>query len=137
MVGDLSELTAHRALADARSRQVLAGLMALRDGDFSVRLPVDWAGTDGRIAEAFNEAIGREQQITQEAARLSAIVGKEGRLTQRMAVPGAVGGWADKVYGQTIPVGESFLTYTLREPHGVLQQSVDDCREPPMNWPRA
>ena len=39
------------------------------------------------------------------------------------------GGWADKVYGQTIPVGESFFTYTLREPHGVCGQII------PWNFP--
>ena len=49
--------------AEARSRQILAAIMAFRDGDFSVRLPADWAGTDGRIAEAFNQAIAHEDRI--------------------------------------------------------------------------
>ncbi len=44
--------------ADPRSRQLLAAMVAFRDGDFSVRLPADWDGIDGRIAEAFNQAIG-------------------------------------------------------------------------------
>ena len=44
-------------LAEAQSRQILAAMVAFRDGDFSVRLPADWPGTDGRIAEAFNQAI--------------------------------------------------------------------------------
>jgi acyl-CoA reductase-like NAD-dependent aldehyde dehydrogenase len=39
------------------------------------------------------------------------------------------GGWADKVFGQTIPVSESFFTYTLREPHGVCGQII------PWNFP--
>jgi len=39
------------------------------------------------------------------------------------------GGWADKVYGQTIPVSDSFFTYTLREPHGVCGQII------PWNFP--
>ena len=33
--------------ADGLSRQLLAAIIAFRDGDFSVRLPVDW---DGRRA---------------------------------------------------------------------------------------
>ena len=53
---ELQELRASRTAAEARSRQMLAAMMSFRDGDFSVRLPVDWAGTDGRIAEAFNQA---------------------------------------------------------------------------------
>ena len=71
--------------------------MAFRDGDFSVRLPTEWMGTDGRIAEAFNQALAHEERISHEVERLSVTVGKEGRLKQRMSVPGAIGGWAQKV----------------------------------------
>ena len=62
--------------AEARSRQLLSAIMAFRDGDFSVRLPADWAGTDGRIAEAFNHVIAHEDRIAQEVTRLSMTVGK-------------------------------------------------------------
>jgi HAMP domain-containing protein/signal transduction histidine kinase/DNA-binding response OmpR family regulator len=82
---------------EARSRQVLSAIIAFRDGNFSVRLPADWPGTDGRIAEAFNQTIAHEERIAQEVTRLSASVGKEGRLRQRLSVPGAIGGWASKV----------------------------------------
>ncbi|HEV7404296.1 MAG TPA: HAMP domain-containing protein, partial [Chthoniobacteraceae bacterium] len=82
---------------DAHSRQLLAAMVAFRDGDFSVRLPSDWDGINGRIAEAFNHAMQYEDQITREARRLRTNVGKEGRLKQRMSLPGAVGEWAVKV----------------------------------------
>jgi len=80
--------------AEARSRQILKAFVAFRDGDFSARLPADWPGTDGRIAETFNQTIVREESITREVRRLSVTVGKEGRLKQRMSLPGAVGDWA-------------------------------------------
>jgi len=83
--------------AEVRSRQLLAAVMAFRDGDFSMRLPIDWVGTDGRIAEAFNQIIAYEMRHTGEVKRLSVAVGKEGRLKQRMSLPGAIGGWAQKV----------------------------------------
>ena len=76
---------------------ILAAMAAFRDGDFSVRLPSDWEGTEGRIADAFNQTIRNEERLTSEASRLSRTVGKEGRLKQRMSVPGAAGGWAEKV----------------------------------------
>ncbi|MEO8307521.1 MAG: HAMP domain-containing protein [Pseudomonadota bacterium] len=82
---------------DTRSRQIFAAMVAFRDGDFTVRLPTHWDGIDGRIAEAFNEALSHEDRITREVTRLSITVGKEGRLRQRMSVPGAIGTWADKV----------------------------------------
>ncbi|WP_414652989.1 HAMP domain-containing protein [Ideonella sp.] len=72
-------------------------MMAFRDGDFSLRLPADWAGVDGQIATAFNQTISHEARIAAEVARLSATVGKEGRLKQRMSLPGSLGGWATKV----------------------------------------
>ena len=80
-----------------RSRQILKAVVAFRNGDFSVRLPTDWLGTDGQIAEAFNQSLAYEGRISGEIARLSEIVGKEGRLKQRMSLPGAVGGWAEQV----------------------------------------
>jgi HAMP domain-containing protein/CheY-like chemotaxis protein/signal transduction histidine kinase len=83
--------------AEVRSRQVLAALMAFAAGDFSVRLPAEWSGTDARIAEAFNQSISNASRITTEAARLSNTVGKEGRLSQRISAPGAVGSWAEQV----------------------------------------
>ena len=82
--------------AEARSRQILKAFVAFRDGDFSARLPADWPGIDGRIAETFNQTIVREESITREVRRLSVTVGKEGRLKQRMSLPGAVGDWAVK-----------------------------------------
>jgi HAMP domain-containing protein/signal transduction histidine kinase/DNA-binding response OmpR family regulator len=82
---------------EVRSLQLLEAVRALRDGDFSVRLPVGWAGTDGRIAEAFNQALSHQDRIAREVTRVSVAVGKEGRLKQRMSVPGAIGGWAANV----------------------------------------
>jgi len=85
-----------RESAEQRSRQILTAIMAFRDGNFSVRLPGNWLGIDGRIAEAFNQTIDHEEQISNEIKRLSVSVGKEGRLKQRMTLPGAIGGWALK-----------------------------------------
>jgi hypothetical protein len=48
---ELMELRAERAAAELRQRQLLSAMTAFRDGDFSVRLPADWDGLDGRIAE--------------------------------------------------------------------------------------
>ena len=92
-----SKTTGFEEIAGRRSLHVLEAVRALRDGDFSVRLPVGWAGTDGEIAEAFNQALAHQDRITREVTRLSVAVGKEGRLRQRMSVPGATGGWAANV----------------------------------------
>ena len=82
---------------DDRSWRILAAMVAFRDGNFSVRLPSHWEGIDGRIATAFNQTVSHQDQLSREMARLSRSVGREGRLKQRMSVPGASGGWAAKV----------------------------------------
>ena len=82
---------------EARSRQILASIRAFSKGDFRLRLPGDWPGTDGQIAEAFNQTIGQAELLTHEFARQSVTVGKEGRLSQRISAPGALGSWAAQV----------------------------------------
>jgi hypothetical protein len=83
--------------ADAQLRRLLSALLAFRDGNFAVRLPMDWQGPHAKVAEAFNQAVSMQECIAREIIRLNRTVGKEGRLKQRMSVPGAVGGWARKI----------------------------------------
>ena len=73
-------------LGEARSLSLLKAMRAFRDGDFTIRLPDDWDGLAGQIAEAFNNALSHEERIASEIHRLSVTVGKEGRLKQRMTV---------------------------------------------------
>ena len=89
---ELMDLRAERAESDSRLKQMLAAVSAFRDGEFSVRMPGDWDGTSFRIAEAFNQALAHDERISREIGRLSQNVGKEGRLKQRMTVPGALNG---------------------------------------------
>src|SRR5262245_35774042 len=43
--------------ASSALRVLLSGLQAMRDGDFSVRLPGDWTELEGKVADAFNEIV--------------------------------------------------------------------------------
>ncbi|HEY7173103.1 MAG TPA: HAMP domain-containing protein, partial [Vicinamibacterales bacterium] len=82
---------------DPFARQLLSAMLAFRDGDFAVRLPSDLTGLNGKIADAFNEIVAVSDRRAQETKRVSRVVGKEGKLKQRMAVAGVVGGWADEI----------------------------------------
>ena len=79
-----------------RLNLILASIVAFRDGDFTVRLPVAWSGVEGRIAEAFNQTILHEDRIAREVQGLSVSVGKEGRLKQRLTMTSAGGSWATR-----------------------------------------
>src|SRR3954447_6436165 len=78
-------------------RQLVSALRALRRGDFSVRMPEEADGVDGEIASIFNEVVSLNEEMTQEFERLSKVVGKEGKITQRGRVKNARGGWETAV----------------------------------------
>jgi HAMP domain-containing protein/CheY-like chemotaxis protein len=82
---------------DQFSSQLLSAMLSLRDGDFAVRLPADLLGLNGKIADTFNDIAAISDRRARETARVSLSVGKEGKLKQRMTVPGVVGGWAEEV----------------------------------------
>ena len=65
-------------------RALLNALQALADGDFSVRLPGDWTGLDGKIADRFNEIVAANQKMAGELARAGQVVGRDGKTRQRM-----------------------------------------------------
>jgi len=75
-------------------KELLKTVVALKRGDFSVRLPDVWVGIPGKIADTLNEVIGRNDRLTKELERVSRVVGKEGKITQRAALPAADGSWS-------------------------------------------
>jgi signal transduction histidine kinase/HAMP domain-containing protein/DNA-binding response OmpR family regulator len=90
--------TADGAAADRASRALLLqALMALRAGDFSVRLPHDWPGIDGKIADAVNDIAATHGKLAHAVERVSVAVGLEGRLGQRMRLDKTDGAWGDEV----------------------------------------
>ncbi|HYR45895.1 MAG TPA: hypothetical protein VER78_02725, partial [Thermoanaerobaculia bacterium] len=63
--------------------RLLAALSQLKKGNFDVRLPEDCVGLDGKIADAFNQVVELNQWMNRELARLSRVVGKQGRISER------------------------------------------------------
>jgi signal transduction histidine kinase/CheY-like chemotaxis protein/HAMP domain-containing protein len=75
------------------TKLLLKTLIALKKGDFSVRLPSDWAGDNGRIADTLNDVIDINDRLSKEIERVSRVVGRDGKIAQRAAPPGAQGSW--------------------------------------------
>jgi HAMP domain-containing protein/CheY-like chemotaxis protein len=94
-VGDDRASNGHRD--GTFSRELLEALLKFSAGDFSARLASDYTGLDGKIADAFNHVLTVSQRRSDEIARVCRVVGKEGKLKQRVRVPTAMGGWADEV----------------------------------------
>jgi len=73
---------------------ILQTLMALKKGDFSARMPSDWTGVSGKIADTLNDIIETNEKLVKAVTEVSRVVGREGRLTQRAAVHNVSGGWS-------------------------------------------
>jgi len=74
---------------------ILGGLQTMRDGNFSVRLPGSWTGIAGKLADAFNDIVTTNQQMSQELKRVGQAVGKEGRTREKIRFAQSKGSWGD------------------------------------------
>ncbi|PYK26841.1 MAG: hypothetical protein DME59_06520, partial [Verrucomicrobia bacterium] len=82
---------------ELQTGQLLTALMAFKRGDFSARLPENWTGLPGKIADTFNAAIETNERMTRELERIVHVVGKEGRIAQRASLNNVSGSWADGI----------------------------------------
>src|SRR5579872_1303305 len=74
-------------------RALLMTLRAIRKGDFSARMPAQSGGVAAEIADVLNDIVETNQRLALELSRISRVVGKEGRLAQRMSIGPVSGAW--------------------------------------------
>src|SRR5918998_858874 len=77
-------------------RELSEALRRVGRGDLKVRLPRR-SGMAGEVADAFNEVVSLQERQTLDVRRISRIVGRDGRLTERLDEEGLEGAWADSV----------------------------------------
>ncbi|CAM5585825.1 histidine kinase [Streptomyces xanthochromogenes] len=78
----------------AALQRLLAALASMRDGNFRKRLTVSGDGVMTEIAAVFNEVADRNLHLTGEIARVRRMVGREGKLTERLENGACEGSWA-------------------------------------------
>ncbi|MEU3374236.1 HAMP domain-containing protein [Streptomyces sp. NPDC006660] len=66
----------------------------MRDGNFRKRLTVSGDGVMAEICAVFNEVADRNLHLTGEIARVRRMVGREGKLTERLENGACEGSWA-------------------------------------------
>jgi HAMP domain-containing protein/CheY-like chemotaxis protein/signal transduction histidine kinase len=69
-------------------------LGAVRDGDFSVRLPRQ-TGVAGKVADAFNQIVTANQRMAQQLENVGEVVGREGKTRERVRFGLAAGAWGE------------------------------------------
>ncbi|MEO7943328.1 MAG: ATP-binding protein, partial [Marmoricola sp.] len=99
--------------------KVLLGVLAqVKGGDFTARMPLEWTGVAGKVADRLNEVIISNQALEKELARISRVVGDQGELSQRAVL----GGWTQSWSGSLESVNN--LIDALVRPTSEMQRVI-------------
>src|SRR5690606_14032427 len=79
------------------NRDLLRVLTEVKNGNFSVRMPFDQIGISGQLCDTVNEIIALNERMIHEFTKSGHIIGKQGRLNQRIDVPTARGAWSQGI----------------------------------------
>src|SRR6201995_4308224 len=96
----------------AALEQLLAGLTAVRGGDFSTRLALTGDPLVDEIGAVFNRLTNQLDPSTTEVPRVAREVGTEGKLGGQATVPGVSGTWKDLTESVNAMAGN--LTWQVR-----------------------
>ncbi len=96
----------------AALQQLLAGLTAVRGGDFDTRLAPTGDPLVDEIAAVFNRMVDQLDLFTSEVTRVSREVGTEGKLGGQANVPGVSGTW--KGLTESVNAMAGNLTWQVR-----------------------
>ncbi|MER6914178.1 HAMP domain-containing protein [Streptomyces sp. NPDC000594] len=92
--GGRSRSNATTEVDTAALHKLLAALVSMRDGNFRRRLTVSGDDVMAEIAAVYNEVADRNLHLTGEMARVRRVVGREGKLTERLETGACEGSWA-------------------------------------------
>ncbi len=77
------------------TRELLKALSEVKNGNFSVRMPVDKVGIAGKICDTLNDIISLNETLVEELTLARNTIGKQGRLNHRVVLPkNARGSWS-------------------------------------------
>src|SRR4051812_40025705 len=75
-------------------KELLHVLTQVRNGNFSARMPIDQIGMTGKICDMLNDIISINERMIEEFTKAGNIIGKQGKLTERIDLPHAKGAWS-------------------------------------------
>ena len=102
-----AETSNHDPLSDAyNSRELLRVLMKVKNGNFTVRMPIDEVGVNGKIYDTLNEIISLNEKMMLEFTRAGNTIGKGGKLTQRIELPSTKGSWSQGVNSLNVLISD-------------------------------
>jgi HAMP domain-containing protein/signal transduction histidine kinase/ActR/RegA family two-component response regulator len=88
-------------------RQILQMVKGIRSGDFSVRIDINFNDSIvADIAEVLNDINEMNSTMSEEFVRVGKIVGKEGKMTERVAIGSVKGAWLTNVESVNSLIGD-------------------------------
>ncbi|MEP6735104.1 MAG: HAMP domain-containing protein [Chryseolinea sp.] len=90
----------------AKSKDLLHVLNEVKNGNFTVRLPIEEIGLNGKIFDTLNEIISLNERMMIEFTRAGDIIGKQGKLTQRIELPSNKGSWRQGVNSLNVLISD-------------------------------
>ncbi|MFI5977076.1 HAMP domain-containing protein [Streptomyces sp. NPDC051452] len=118
------------AVDTAALNRLLAALVSMRDGNFRKRLTVSGDGVMSEIAAVFNEVADRNLHLTGELSRVRRMVGREGKLTERLETGASEGSWATAIDNSNALVDD--LVWPVSEVSRVLTAVAEGDLSPRM-----
>ncbi|MCC5474035.1 HAMP domain-containing protein [Streptomyces sp. NPDC059680] len=118
------------AVDTAALNRLLAALVSMRDGNFRKRLTVSGDGVMSEIAAVFNEVADRNLHLTGELSRVRRMVGREGKLTERLETGACEGSWASAIDASNALVDD--LVWPVSEVGRVLTAVAEGDLSPRM-----
>src|SRR5438132_58041 len=94
------------ATAILDEQELLDTLKAFKKGDFTVRMKTHGGGVARDIAGTLNGLIELNQRLTKDLQRLSKVVGKDGKVTERASIGDVSGSWATCVDSVNSLIGD-------------------------------
>ena len=74
---------------------LLGALQAMRQGDFSIRLPGNQVGLAGKVADTFNDIVAANERMAQQLENVGQVVGRDGKTRTRVRFGLSNGAWGD------------------------------------------
>lgn len=95
-INSTDSVDTERSATNVQLQPLLKAMKAARDGDFSVRLPIENNGL-GEIASVFNEWVSLNQSFVNQVDRLACDIGIEGKFGSQAVVKGSKGSWKESL----------------------------------------
>ncbi|RFM25800.1 response regulator [Deminuibacter soli] len=79
------------------SNTLLHVLIEIKNGNFKARMPKEETGIYGKISDTLNEIIELNEKMMHEFTQAGKTIGRQGKLTERIALPDGKGAWRSGV----------------------------------------